>query len=663
MLTVLITTYNRPNLLLNLLKDLQEQAEERINVCVYDDASTEDYSEVQAFLKANKWKWSAEEENHGKTRHGEFIGKVFADQRSKRRKGPFLFLPDDVRLRPGFFAKMAAAWDSIEDPNKVCLRVLVSEARRHASNWNGQVPKQVNDLVDEVGFFDGGALLSLDFLETLDYGVPMVDSRVSLNPQMSSGMGKAVSEFLHKKGKRMYRVRDSLVTHVVAKSQMHPELRLRDSATAEGDSLPMRYTDRVHAAIATMPTRVHFLEKAVSSLLPQVEHLYIYLNGHLTVPSFLHDPKITVARSEEHGDLTDSGKFFWADKVSGYYFTCDDDIEYPADYVEKMVSHIEARERKAIVTVHGRVLPDKMPIASYYRDRRIDLLHNQHSQATDKVVHIGGTGVMAFHTSSVKVSVEEFKAPRMADVWMAVVANAQSVPIVCVRRPKGWLNLLPSEGIFVEDKNLDRTQTDVVNREEWPGTTRRTDPLFASMRPVPRISNKHSWAKEAKVRSNLAVIFPEWNSRDVAKHNAALVKFVKQMVSQHLQPGGTVLDFGCGWGRWKPVLAPYGTYAGVDISAEITALRPTEGVRTIRSVEEVGEFRSLFIFDVLRYMAPADIDALRKQVKRGTNIVIFEVEQRPRSLSFVQDQLPWVTEAGSLRIGGMLIKCFGGRVG
>lgn len=670
MLTVLITTYNRPKLLHSLLEDLvSQQGEEKFRVHVYDDCSTEDYSAVKEFLSSHGWKWHESDENHGKIRHGEFIGRIFGDQ--KRRKGPFLFLPDDVRLRDDFFPRMWAAWDSVEDRNKVCMRLLVSEKRRTQSSWTGVPVSSASDLADEVGFFDAIALFNKAFLRALDHTVPPVDGRTARDPNQSSGMGKAVSMALHRKRKKMYRVKESLLTHVVTVSQMHPDKRLEDSAAAAGDDLARRYLDPVVAAVATTPDRVPMLEKMVASILPQVNRLYVYLNGHESIPNCCKHERITVEHSNDHGNLTDSGKFFWADKVEGFYLTCDDDIVYPADYVETLVQHLEARDRKAVVTLHGRVFPERMPVKSYYKDKRIRLLHNQHSQALDEVVHVGGSGVMAFHTSVFKVSLLDFKAPRMADIWVSRAALEQGLPVVCLRRPEKWLKLLESEGIFRTTTD-DSVQTDAVNEVSWPGTERHTaDPLLTRVRPSQaRNYTVASWDREAKIRGRFAAIPHEWNGRDYKAVKPALDRFVRQMLQGSLRPDSQILDFGAGWGRWKKMLEQFGQYQGVDASKEMVALAamkgsPVTGVRHIPLGRKMPPYNAVFVFDVLSHMAGAQRERLREEVKtapRKTRMVAFEFERHPRDLEFINDEFPWMHEEGSLRVGGLILKCYAGQV-
>jgi hypothetical protein len=107
------------------------------------------------------------------------------------------------------------------------------------------------------------------------------------------------------------------------------------------------------AIIPTMPSRLDYLRKAVVSIIDQVDMLYIYLNNFMHVPDFLlGNDKITNVINKDWGS---AGRFFIADKIKGYLFFLDDDLIYPDDYTQKCIAKIEQYERKAIITLHGRI--------------------------------------------------------------------------------------------------------------------------------------------------------------------------------------------------------------------------------------------------------------------------------------------------------------------
>lgn len=195
---------------------------------------------------------------------------------------------------------------------------------------------------------------------------------------------------------------------------------------------------QVLVALASIPEREAALAKVVACLLPQVDRLCIYLNAYRRVPKFLkRDSKITVATSQEHGDLGDAGKFFWVDGHEGFYFTCDDDIVYCPDYVKRSVAKLEQHGLSAVIGWHGSLI--KQPFKDYYQSESRRVFSFEFDRPWDTPVHVLGTGCTAFHTSTLRVRHADFKRANMADVTFALLAQQQKVPLVVVEHAKGDL--------------------------------------------------------------------------------------------------------------------------------------------------------------------------------------------------------------------------------
>lgn len=197
--------------------------------------------------------------------------------------------------------------------------------------------------------------------------------------------------------------------------------------------------DKIYANMATIPKRIPLLETVVNCIIPQVDHLNIYLNNFEEVPWFLNHEKISIVRSQDEGDRGDAGKFFWADKVQGYYFTIDDDIIYPPDYVEKLKEALDKRGKKCAVGVHGEMYPD---VIRHWTKDRIKTYHFYYENQKDTPVHVLGTGCAAFHTEKLQVKPEDFKTPNMADVWFTLICARNLFYRVVVAHQRGWLNIL-----------------------------------------------------------------------------------------------------------------------------------------------------------------------------------------------------------------------------
>ncbi|KKL97203.1 hypothetical protein LCGC14_1836820 [marine sediment metagenome] len=229
------------------------------------------------------------------------------------------------------------------------------------------------------------------------------------------------------------------------------------------------------ASLATVVDRVHLLGDVVESLLPQMDRINVYLNGHTELPDCLRKPDVWVAWSRGHGNLGDAGKFFWSGRLRDcYHFTCDDDLVYPPDYATALIAAIERYERRAIVSVHGAVLHE--PLKSYFRGRTAYPCLEELTE--DHQVDVLGTGVLAYHTSTIHLSIDDFPVANMADIWCAVAAKRRGVPRVVIAHERGWLRYLPPpEGTTIYDRyrasGNDAAQTQILASETpWTFCTR-----------------------------------------------------------------------------------------------------------------------------------------------------------------------------------------------
>ena len=118
-----------------------------------------------------------------------------------------------------------------------------------------------------------------------------------------------------------------------------------------------------------------------------------------------------------------------------YYFTIDDDIVYPRDYVEKMVGCLKKYKNKAAVAVHGAIFPD--PIEFYYE--RVKGYPLRKELERDTFVSLIGSGTLAFHMDSIDLHFLDFFPLVMNDLRFSYLAREQGVPLVCIKRPEGWL--------------------------------------------------------------------------------------------------------------------------------------------------------------------------------------------------------------------------------
>lgn len=230
----------------------------------------------------------------------------------------------------------------------------------------------------------------------------------------------------------------------------------------------------VFVGMASIPSREKSLRQVVESLLPQVTGLGVYLNNWDAVPDFLKHPKIRVARSQEHGDVRDNGKFFWVERVdTRFYATVDDDIHYPSDYIARLVEHQQRLGGSYAVGVHATTYPK--PLTRLLRNRH--LRHFSHRSDVFLPVDLIGTGTLLFERAYWQLRYSEFGQPGMADVWFGVAASTRNFGLWTIPRNEGWMHALEQEessyNLFAEGRQDDSVQLQALNQAKV-GSSRRS---------------------------------------------------------------------------------------------------------------------------------------------------------------------------------------------
>jgi glycosyltransferase involved in cell wall biosynthesis len=198
------------------------------------------------------------------------------------------------------------------------------------------------------------------------------------------------------------------------------------------------------------------------SIYDQCDEINVCLNNHIgEIPPILYKEKVNLYFTDN--SKGDAFKFLKLEESEGYFLTIDDDLIYPEGYVDHMINKCKEHNNKKIITLHGRSF-SSFPISSYYKSasERYACLENVKN---DVVVQFGGTGVMCFHTSLLKVSIDEFLYPNMADIWIGKLAKQRNIPILCLQHSKGYIGYIPQNStIYNDHASNDRVQTFVVNK-------------------------------------------------------------------------------------------------------------------------------------------------------------------------------------------------------
>ena len=123
--------------------------------------------------------------------------------------------------------------------------------------------------------------------------------------------------------------------------------------------------NRVNLYMASLKDRQGTLRKSINSLLYQVDTIQVSLP--FESPDWLQalqgKTNGAVYAIQHDNSLRDGSRFINADKKPGYCLVCDDDIEYPPDFVERMIATYNSRPM-GFLTVMGKNLKPR-PLQSY----------------------------------------------------------------------------------------------------------------------------------------------------------------------------------------------------------------------------------------------------------------------------------------------------------
>lgn len=210
----------------------------------------------------------------------------------------------------------------------------------------------------------------------------------------------------------------------------------------------------IHARIASTPDRINSLERTVKSLRNQVSQITVILNNYPSTPSFLNEGEYIHRQNQ----MADAEKFYDIENVEEFILMCDDDIQYPANYADYMISNII--KYNAVVTLHGKSYTS--PVVDFRKWS--ELYRCLCVVSKDVRVQVPGTGVLAFKSGMLNIKYEDFKSPYMADLWFAKLCYEQNVPIYCLKHDSRYLkHTIHKETIWrKESKNGFKEQTKLL---------------------------------------------------------------------------------------------------------------------------------------------------------------------------------------------------------
>lgn len=207
---IVISTFNRSNMLKSLLSDIfSECGDYKLHIVIFDDGSYYDYSPIVEMYNVKYIKYIT---NNGKKGYWKLIDDSFKYCKSIKSKY-FIYLPDDVGLKNGFFDESVRIFEKIDDRDKMCLNLLMDETRRGRTNWTGFNPIEYDEYY-MTQWCDLCFISKKEMLTELKYQITEISSsRWDNNPDLGSGVGQQISTRLLNNKKNMYHVINTLVTH------------------------------------------------------------------------------------------------------------------------------------------------------------------------------------------------------------------------------------------------------------------------------------------------------------------------------------------------------------------------------------------------------------------------------------------------------------------
>ena len=176
----------------------------------------------------------------------------------------------------------------------------------------------------------------------------------------------------------------------------------------------------------------------------ELKHTLESLNEQTVKADLIH-----VHDNSKEIDYTDNAKFIILNHLPDevYFFSCDDDILYPEDYIEKTIEAID--KHKTIVTYHGRNLRGKG--LNYYHDH--SAFRCDQSFIETKKIDVCGTGVTAFRTDYFNPK-DIYKAEDkcMSDLIFSLEAIKQGKEITHIGHYGNWIIPQINSGSTIYDR-------------------------------------------------------------------------------------------------------------------------------------------------------------------------------------------------------------------
>ena len=212
--------------------------------------------------------------------------------------------------------------------------------------------------------------------------------------------------------------------------------------------------------LATLPTRMETARAVVGAAVRQVDRLYVYLDGHERLPDFARHEKIIPISVAEMPGMRSSGKFLGLlrEQEPCVYVTFDDDIRYPANYVDTLVAALARFSGRVMAGVQGSLF--RVPFNSFSQDVEVCTLST--GLSNDVRVDMLGTGTSALVSSTLPIDPRRWPEKDIDDLMASLDAERLQIPRVAIaREPKFLVPLAEdqADSLWVAARRDDTRQT------------------------------------------------------------------------------------------------------------------------------------------------------------------------------------------------------------
>lgn len=224
---IVITTFNREEMLKLLLNDIFKEKKYKILVTIFDDGSNQKYD-----LTGYDVKYIRYVKNNGLKNVWRVITDTF-NYCKKIKSKYYIYLQDDLRLKSNFFNDSVRIFEKINDDKKISLGTLMVETQRNKTKWTNILPITYDEYY-KTQWVELVFICEYNFFELLNFKVNEIPkTRWDKNSNLSCGVGDQISNRLLNLGYNMYHVIDSLTTHDDHDSVFYKDFRKNEKLIAK----------------------------------------------------------------------------------------------------------------------------------------------------------------------------------------------------------------------------------------------------------------------------------------------------------------------------------------------------------------------------------------------------------------------------------------------